>query len=64
MKIPVTNIYFINPDDGMDDATQFDTQDEKELAQLWWEFCKENKIIDCYMGYADYKNGVMEGEYI
>ena len=58
-KIPVTNIYFVNPDDGMDDATQFDTQDEKELAQLWWEFCLENNFISFYKGFADWETGVL-----
>lgn len=38
-----TEIYFNN--NGMDDATQFDTTDETELAALWWEFCKENNLI-------------------
>jgi len=27
------------------DETEFDTHDEKELAELWWEFCKENNLI-------------------
>ena len=38
-KVKATNIGFMN------DETQFDTTDEKELAQLWWQFCKENKIV-------------------
>ena len=58
MDIPVTNIQFTNAD-GMDDETQFDTQDEKELAELWWEFCKENKLIAVEKGMADYETGEM-----
>lgn len=27
------------------DETEFDTHDEEELAELWWEFCKENNLI-------------------
>ena len=44
--IPVTNIYFTN-DKGYEDETQFDTQDESELAELWWSFCKESKTHQC-----------------
>ena len=60
MIIPVTNIYFNNPDtmDG-EDVTQFDTQDEKDLAALWWEFCKDEGLISISKGMADYDTGVM-----
>jgi len=27
------------------DETEFDTWGEHKLAELWWEFCKENKLI-------------------
>lgn len=40
-----TNIGFMNPDTQKEDETQFDTTDEKELAQLWWDFCKDEQII-------------------
>ena len=43
--IGVANIEFLNPDNGLTDETQFDTWDERELADLWWEFCKENGLI-------------------
>ena len=43
---PITNIVFFNPNTGYGDETQFDTDDEKELAELWWYFCKENGLID------------------
>lgn len=36
----VTDIIF-----SEEDETEFDTWDEEELAQLWWEFCKENGLI-------------------
>lgn len=59
MDIPVTNIEFINEDGDLDE-TQFDTQDEKELAELWWSFCKEdNIIISVNKGMADYETGIM-----
>ena len=55
--IGVTNIQFFNPDNGFTDETQFDTQDEKDLAELWWEFCKENAFIAIEQGIADYNSG-------
>ena len=55
--IGVTNIQFFNPDNGFTDETQFDTQDEKDLAELWWEFCKENGFIAIEQGIADYNSG-------
>ena len=56
----VTNIEFVNEDGNLDE-TQFDTQDEKELAELWWDFCKENNIIvSVNKGIADYESGVMK----
>ena len=58
MNIPVTNISFVNAY-GRDEETQFDTQDEKELAQLWWEFCREEGLIEIEKGIADYESGVM-----
>lgn len=33
------------PMSGDMDETEFDTVDERELAELWWEFCKENNLI-------------------
>lgn len=27
------------------DETEFDTWDEAELAEIWWEYCKENNLI-------------------
>ncbi len=41
--IKITDIGFING--TKEDETEFDTHNEKELALLWWEFCKENKLI-------------------
>lgn len=55
--IGVTNIEFLNPDNGYTDETQFDTQDEKELADLWWKFCKENGFIRIGYKIADYNSG-------
>ena len=40
----VTNIAF--EANGRMTETQFDTTDEDELAHLWWEFCKENHLIE------------------
>lgn len=56
--VEATNIDFIGID-GNGGQTQFDTHDEKELAELWWEFCKENDIICTYKGMADYSTGIM-----
>ena len=61
MNIPVTNIQFTNIS-GMEDETQFDTQDEHELAELWWEFCKEEGLIEVIKGMADYETGDMKGD--
>ena len=58
MNIPVTNISFVNAY-GREDETQFDTQDEEMLAQLWWMFCREEGLIDVEKGMADYENGEM-----
>lgn len=55
--IDVTNIYYT--EDGSESSTQFDTQDEGELATLWWEFCKENDLISIEKGRADYNSGVL-----
>ena len=59
MNIPVTNITFINRH-GRYDETQFDTQDEHELAELWWNFCNEEALIDVVKGIADYETGEMK----
>ena len=56
--INVTNVYFTS-ENGVEDSTQFDTQDEGELAALWWDFCKENDLISLEKGQADYKSGVL-----
>lgn len=39
----VTRIGFYN--EGREDETEFDTIDEQEIAELWYEFCKEEGII-------------------
>lgn len=39
----ITDIGFMNG--TREDETEFDTHNETELALLWWEFCKENKLI-------------------
>ena len=38
-----TNIGFMN--DSYEDETQFDTTDKKELAELWFQFCKDEGNI-------------------
>lgn len=53
-----TNIRFLNSDGNVDE-TQFDTHDEHDLAELWWEFCKENDVISITKGRADYKTGIL-----
>ena len=53
----VTNIGFTNLVTLEEDETQFDTQDEKELALLWWEFCKDEGLISLEFGIADYNSG-------
>lgn len=45
--IEATNIIFLNTLATLDE-TQFDTTDRTELAQLWWDFCIENHIIEIY----------------
>ncbi len=54
-----TNIDFYNPNSDMEDQTQFDEWDEKELAVLWWDFCKENQLISVTKGITDYETGKM-----
>lgn len=54
----VTNILFTNLD-GYKDETQFDTQDEHELAELWWQFCQDEGLIGIEQGIADYETGVL-----
>jgi len=46
----VTRIEFVMPAAGLmfNDETEFDTWSEEELAQLWWEFCKENELISVF----------------
>lgn len=41
---PVTRIGFYDCT-GAEDETEFDTVDDGELAELWYEFCRENDII-------------------
>lgn len=41
-----TNILFAPDPGGFADQTQFDTTDRKELAELWFDFCLENKLIE------------------
>ena len=61
--IEATNVGFFNPDladvfgNEVNDVTQFDTHDEDELAELWWEFCKENNLITIDKGMVDYVTG-------
>jgi hypothetical protein len=43
-KIKVTDIGFFNRD-GEEDETEFDTWDQSELADCWFDFCFENGII-------------------
>lgn len=57
-KIKATNILFTNPD-GFDDEVQFDTHDENDLAELWWQFCKTEGLIKVNKGIADYVTGEM-----
>lgn len=53
-----TNIYYESID-GDRECVQFDSHDEHELAELWWEFCKENNFISLEKGKADYIHGTM-----
>ncbi|MBQ7621825.1 MAG: hypothetical protein IJV02_05370 [Candidatus Methanomethylophilaceae archaeon] len=49
MRQYVTRIAFMNAEKAnvlFNDETVFDTTSESELAELWWEFCKENDLID------------------
>ena len=55
--VGVTNISFTSLDTLEEEETQFDTQDETELALLWWEFCKENGMIALEKCIADYDIG-------
>lgn len=43
---PFTRIKFYD-NTGHEDETEFDTVDDDELAELWYEFCQENDIIAC-----------------
>lgn len=43
-NMKATTIIFVN-ENGDVDETQFDTQNKAELAEIWWDFCKENNII-------------------
>jgi len=61
--IDATNVGFFNPDRASNgihnDEVQFDTHDEDELAELWWNFCRENNLITVTKGMADYMTGEM-----
>ena len=59
--INVTNILFTDRS-GVTNETQFDTHNEHELAELWWEFCLENDLISLVQGTADWETGVMYDE--
>lgn len=39
------------------DEVEFDTHDEKELAELWWNFCFDNKLI------SSFKHTIEEEDY-
>lgn len=59
-----TNIEFWR-EDGVADEVQFDTHDERELAELFWEFLKENGFINVVKGKTEWESGIMvetEGE--
>lgn len=59
--IKATNIRFVF--EGREDETQFDTQNEMELAQLWWMFCKENGMIECdFIQIEDEDEGYLDEE--
>lgn len=55
--IDSTNIEYYE-EDGIYEV-QFDTHDEKELAQLFWDYLKENDLINVTKGKTDYETGVM-----
>ena len=55
--IDSTNIEYCE-EDGIHEV-QFDTHDEKELAQLFWDYLKENDLINVTKGKTDYETGVM-----
>lgn len=57
-----TNIEYWIAGDDMEEV-QFDTHDEKELAQLFWDYLKENDLINVTKGKTEYETGVMV-EYI
>ena len=45
----VSRVQFMNAEKAdmlLNDETEFDTTSERELAKLWWEFCKEKGLID------------------
>jgi len=49
MKYSITKITFFNTEranDLFNDSVEFDTHSETELAELWWEFCKENDLFE------------------
>ena len=52
-----TNIEYYE-EDGIHEV-QFDTHDEKELAELFWDYLKENDIINVTKGKTEYESGVM-----
>lgn len=54
MRFGTTKIAFMNAERAhamFNDQTEFDTCSETELAQLWWEFCKENDLIEISKSY-------------
>lgn len=54
-----TNIYYMNPE-GELGCVQFDSHDEKELAELWWEYCKDEGIIQSLTkGITEWVTGTM-----
>ena len=41
-----------------DDETEFDTRDNRELFELWWTFCLENRLIH----YVEHGEEVVDDE--
>lgn len=57
METKSTNIQFID-EDGEWSETQFDTHDDDELARLFWDFLKENRLIEINKIIADWETRV------
>lgn len=56
MREYFTRIRFMNAEKAdmlLNDETEFDTTDERELAELWWEFCQENGLIEVRKTFED-----------